>query len=69
MRVAIEDGEEDGEGLLHAEKPFERPFPVELLDCLALGDARRGYSVLAGIIAFRGAGPEEKAEVEGEGGG
>lgn len=57
MRITVEDGEEDGEGLLHAEEPFERPFPVELLDRLALGDARGGYSVLASIIAFRGAGP------------
>lgn len=69
MCIAIEDGEEDGEGLLHAEEPFERPFPVELLDCLAVGDARGGYNVLAGIIAFRGTGPEEKTEVDREGGG
>lgn len=69
VRVAIEDGEEDGEGLLHAEQPFERPFTMELLNFVAVHDARGGYRALAGIVAFGGAGPEEKAEVEGEGDG
>lgn len=69
MRVAVEDGEEDGERLLHTEKPFERPFPMELLGGLAARDARGGYRVLTSIIALRGAGPEEKAEVERERGG
>lgn len=67
--IAIEDGEEDGEGLLHAKEPFERPFPVELFSCVTVGDARGGYSALAGIVAFRGASPEEETEVEREGGG
>lgn len=71
VRVAIENGEENGEGLLHAEQPFERPFTVELLNFVAVHDARGGHRALAGIVAFGGAGPEEKAEVkrEGDGGG
>lgn len=66
VHVAVEDGEKDGEGLLYAEEPFERPFSVELLNCLATYDAPGSYRALAGIITFGGTGPEEKTEVEGE---
>lgn len=66
VHVAVEDGEKDGEGLLYAEEPFERPFSVELLDCLATYDAFGSYRTLAGIVTFGGTVPEEKTEVEGE---
>jgi hypothetical protein len=65
----VQDGEEDGERFLHSEQAAEGPFAVELFDWEARGDAGGGYEALAGVVAFLGAGPEEKAEVEGNEGG
>lgn len=42
---------------------------MELLNFVAVHDARGGYRALASIVAFGGAGPEEKAEMEREGDG
>lgn len=58
-------GEEDGDGLLHAKEAGEGPFAVELDDGLVRGDAGGGDYALAGVVAFRGAIPEEEAVVEG----
>lgn len=69
MRVAVEEGEEHAERLLYPKDAEERPFAVELLDLLALEDVRLGDAALAGVVAIAWAGPEESAEVEGEGGG
>ncbi|KFY23002.1 hypothetical protein V493_06164 [Pseudogymnoascus sp. VKM F-4281 (FW-2241)] len=56
----VEEGEDDGEGLLHAEDAVEGPFAVELDDGegRVLRDAQVGDYVLAGVVAFGGAGPE-----------
>jgi len=45
----------------------EGPLAVELDDGLGrgLGEAVVGEDVLAGVVAFGGAGPEEEAAVEG----
>lgn len=64
MREEIEEGEEDGEGFLHAEESVEGPFSVELNDWLRGFNARVGYYMLTGIIAFGGTSPEEKSMVE-----
>lgn len=58
-------GEEDGDGLLHAEDAGEGPFPVELDDGLVGSDAGGGDYTLAGVIAFGRAVPQEEAVVEG----
>lgn len=48
---------------------MEGPFPVELHDGREEGwiarEACFGYDVLAGVVAFLGAGPEEEAVLEG----
>lgn len=64
MREEIEEGEEDGEGFLHAEEAVEGPFPVELDNGFRCCDALVGYYVLACVIAFLWAIPEEKAVEE-----
>lgn len=56
----VEEGEEYGERLLHAKEAVERPFSVELDDRFGCYDALAGYYVLAGVIAFLWAIPEEK---------
>lgn len=54
---------------MHAEEAVEGPFPVELHDGREEGwiarEACFGYDVLAGVVAFLGAGPEEEAVLEG----
>lgn len=60
MREEVQQGEEDGEGLLHAEEAVEGPFAVELNDGFQGGDACIGDDVLAGVVAFGSAIPEEK---------
>ena len=60
----VKEGEEHGEWLLHAQKAVERPFSVELDDGLKFGDPVVGYDVLAGIVAFGGAVPEEESVEE-----
>lgn len=64
VREVVEEGEDDGEGLLHAEEAVEGPFAVELVDVRVEGERGGGYDVLAGVVAFGGAGPEEEAAVE-----
>ena len=65
----VEEGEEDREGLLQAEVAIEGPFAVELGDWeevrVGAGKALVDGDVLAGVVAFGGAVPEEKAVVEG----
>lgn len=65
VRPEIANGEEHGEGLLHAEEAVEGPFAVELDDVEAGGDAGGGDDVLAGVVAFGGTVPEEEAAGEG----
>jgi hypothetical protein len=60
----IKEGEEDGEGLLHAEEAVEGPFAMELDDRFGIGDALRGDYVLAGVVALGGAVPEEETVEE-----
>lgn len=64
VRPEVADGEEHGEGLLHAEEAVEGPFAVELDDVEVGGDAGGGDDVLAGVVAFGGAVPEEEAAEE-----
>ena len=65
----IEQRKDDGEGFLHAEETVEGPFAMELEDRLAVGwvasEARVGDDVLAGVVAFRRAVPEEETMLEG----
>jgi hypothetical protein len=61
----VEEREEDGERLLHAEEAVERPFPVELDDSYTSRDALVGDYVLAGVVAFCWAVPEKEAMEEG----
>jgi hypothetical protein len=60
VREEVEQGEEDGEGLLHAQDAVEGPFAVELDDAVVVEDALVRYDVLAGIVAFGGTIPEEE---------
>jgi hypothetical protein len=64
VREEVEEGEEHGKRLLHAEEAVKGPFAVELHDGLPLEDAGVGDYVLAGVVAFGGAGPEEEAMEE-----
>lgn len=68
MGEVIEEGEEDGEGLLDPEEAVEGPFAVELVDGVEVGvvasEARVRHNVLAGVFAFGVAGPEEEAAVD-----
>jgi len=52
VREEVEEGEEDGEGFLHAEEAVEGPFAVELDNWLRRSDALVGDYVLAGVVAF-----------------
>lgn len=65
MRPEVADREEHGEGFLHAHEAVKGPFAVELDDGEVGGDARAGDDVLAGVIAFGGAVPEEEAAGQG----
>ena len=69
MREEVQEGEEDGGGLLHSEEAVEGPFSVELDDGgeegRVAGEAGFGYDVLAGVVAFLWAGPEEELMLEG----
>lgn len=61
MGEEIEEGEDNGEGLLHAHEAIEGPFAVELEDWLTVGwltgEAHVGDYVLAGVVAFARAVP------------
>jgi hypothetical protein len=61
----VEERKEDAEGLLHSQKTVEWPFAMELHNGLLSCDTLVGYDVLAGIIAFGGAVPEEELVKEG----
>lgn len=65
VRRQVTDAEEHGEGLLEPEDAHEGPLPVELGHAAARLHAPRGHDVLAGVVAFLRARPEEEAEVEG----
>lgn len=65
VRPEVGGGEEDGEGLLHAENARKGPFAVELDDGLAGSDALGGDDALAGVVALGGAVPEKEAAVQG----
>jgi hypothetical protein len=64
----IKQRKDDGEGFLHAEEAVKGPFAVELEDWFAVGgfagETFVGDDVLAGVVAFGGAGPEEEAVLE-----
>jgi hypothetical protein len=64
MGEEVEEREEDGKGLLHAEEAVEGPFPVELDDSYIGCDALVGNYVLAGVVAFCWAIPEKEAVEE-----
>lgn len=65
VRDHVAEAEEDGEGLLHAEHPNEGPLAVELRDGLARREPPLRHDMLARVVAFLRAGPEEEAVVEG----
>jgi hypothetical protein len=56
----VEKGEENGERLLHAQEAVEGPFTMKLYDWLRGSYALVGDNVLASIVAFGSAIPEEK---------
>jgi len=64
MSEEVEEGEQDGKGLLQAEEAVERPFAVELFDGAEVGwdagEAVGGHDVLAGIVAGCRAVPKEE---------
>jgi hypothetical protein len=68
MSEEVEEGEEDAEGFLHAQEAVEGPFAVVLEDGVYVRwvacEAGVGGYVLACVIAFGWAGPEEKSAVE-----
>ena len=61
MCEEVEEREEYGEGLLHAHEAVEWPFAVELDYGFGCGDASVGDYVLASVVAFSRAIPEEEA--------
>ena len=64
MGPEVGEGEEDREGLLHAEDAVEGPLAVEL-DNGAVGfQPSGGRGVLAEVVALGGAVPEEEAAME-----
>ena len=64
----VEQAEDDGEGLLHAEEAVEGPFAMKLEDRLAVGGLTSltlvGDYVLADIVAFCWTVPEKEAPLE-----
>lgn len=65
VRPEVADREEHGEGLLHAHEAVKGPFAVKLDNGEVGGDARAGDDVLASVVAFGGAVPEEEAAGQG----
>lgn len=61
----VAEAEEDGEGLLHAEHADEGPLAVELGDGLPGCETAARGDVLARVVAFLRARPEEESVVEG----
>ena len=64
MGEEVQEREEDRERFLHSQESVEWPFPVELDDRFVGFDASVSYYVLAGIVAFCRAVPEEEAMEE-----
>ena len=67
VREEVEEGEEDGEGLLHAQEAVEGPFAVELHDRVwqgIIGEAPLGDDMLAYVVAVALAIPEQEPVVE-----
>lgn len=68
MRQEVEEGEEDTGGLLHSEEAVKGPFAVELDDGFEVGrltcESLFGYDVLAHIIAFLRAVPQEETVLQ-----
>lgn len=70
MTHKVEYAEQDRSRFLHSQYSVKGPFSVELDDpawvvCRKLSEACVGDQVLAGIVAFGGAGPKEEAVVKG----
>lgn len=65
VRDEVAEAEEDREGLLYAEYADERPLPVELGDGLPGRETAARGDVLARVVAFLRARPEEESVVEG----
>jgi hypothetical protein len=66
VSVKIQEREEDTKRLLYAQETVEWPFAMELVHGISVGDIRAcesfvGYDVLACVVAFRGAVPEEES--------
>ena len=66
--VEVPQGEEDRKRFLHTQNTPEWPLAVELDHLLALGYAFCRDEVLARIVAFGGACPEEQPAVKGDDG-
>lgn len=64
VRRQVAQAEEHRERLLHPQHPGEGPLPVELRHGLAGGAPPRRHDLLAGVVAFFGARPEEEAAVD-----
>ena len=60
MGEKIEKGEEDRERFLHAQEAVKGPFAMELNNFFRCCNALVGYDMLAGIVAFCWAVPEEE---------
>lgn len=65
VRDEVAEAEEHREGLLHAEQADERPLPVELRDGFPGCETAARGDVLARVVAFLRARPEEESVVEG----
>lgn len=69
MCEEVEEREEDTGRLLNAREAVEWPLAMELEDRLEVGrvarKSRLGRDMLAGIVAFRRAVPEQEAVLEG----
>lgn len=64
MGEEVQGGEEDREGLLHSESTMEGPFSMVLDYGKVGGDTLCGDDVLACIVTFGGACPEEESVKE-----
>ena len=60
----VAEGEEHAKRLLHAQEAVKGPFAVELHHAVAGGDALRRDDVLACVVAFAAAVPEEDTPEE-----
>lgn len=60
----VEEGEQDGGWFLNTEETRKGPLSVVLLYRMLWGDEGLGCEGLAGVIALRRTGPEEKFTVE-----